>query len=267
MSDVMSANEAMIAPMLAKVDELRNQITEIDKTLNVEGATKTRILDDAADKVAAQYGDIAQQLVDTVNGEHGDSRVGVIALVRRVLREFDSEVKSYVDANTPESSGPTVPTEELQAKRDERKKLVDGYDAIRSVLVNFGGEDIANRVPKIQNLRGRIGGEGPRGIRLAGTWEWNVDGVDLAGKKLSDVQKATGASSATDVREALKAANPKFFESKEAQDTFNRVQFTVNGKTVVGVRSGSDVEDDDSDDVVDSPNNEDVFGGMDDDDR
>jgi len=262
MSTVLSATEEMLKPMLEKADELRGSVAEIDKELGTDKSGPTKILDAAADTVAEQFTAVAQQVVDVVNGEHGDSRVAVIALLRRALREFDPEVKAYVDSNTPEDSGPAVPLEVVQAKREERKQIVDAYNSMRTVILNFGGDP--NSVPEIKNLRGAIGGTGTRGMRINGTWSFEVDGTLIAGNKLSDVQKATGATGATDVREAVKVAHPTFFDSKEAQEAFNRIEFKVNGKNVVGTRSGSDVDEDSDDEVVSDPSNEDIFGSDDD---
>lgn len=249
----MSLTRESLAPILTQAQETAKQIDSIDEQLNVEGSTKTRVLNAAADNVVDTFGSLADQVRSAIDEVHGVDRIGVIALIRRELSNFDEEVKKYVEDNKTE--GPTVSVEEQVRLREERKNLVGAITAIRDLLSRMA-PDLVSEVPEYKNLRGAVGGTGTRGPRLKGTWTFAVGGVEIAGRTLGDVKAAVGASSVADVRTAIQAAHPTF----DFDDPPSSFSFEVNGKMVQARTAESDPGDELDEADVDSEDNDDIFG-------
>jgi len=252
---VVALNEALLAPLFAQADELRSQIDAVDAKLGVEGSTKAKFLENLADGVAGNHTELSSAIEDTINSLHGDDRVAVVALLRRVLRQYDPEVKASVEKNVPESEQPKVDPEVVKQLREERKNLVTAYSSCRSLISMSAPESLTN-YPEIQNLRGAVGGTGKRGKRLARKYTWTVDGKEVNGNNFSHVGVAAGGVNATDVRLALNQAIPASAEDAWFENPPETFSFELNGKSVVATQvastNGHAVDEaDDEDDVFD----------------
>lgn len=250
----------LIDAVVTQLNEYTKTLAALENELKTQSNSRNRHLEEMADTVAESQANLASSVSDAVKDLHGRDRVAVVALLRRVLREFDPEVKALLDQEVPKEASQTD-TAQAAKLREDYNNVVEAYLPARQLLQMSGSDQIAN-FPEVKKLRGGAGGT--RGARLAGKWTVTVDGKQIDKSQFSSVGVAADTN-AGDVRVALQKAIPAAAEDswfKDVAPTLDTFSFVVNGKTVVYTKvestNGSAVEDSDE-------NDEEMFSGSDDD--
>src|SRR5687768_3511927 len=88
-----------LAPVLAQADQTLKSIENIDAQLGVEATGKTRVLNLAAEGASEKHGAVVDQLRDAVDETFGSDRIGVLVLVRNLLKSYTDEIDAYVKEN------------------------------------------------------------------------------------------------------------------------------------------------------------------------
>ena len=84
-----------LAPVLSAAAETLSKIEQIDSQLGVEATGKTRVLNNAAEAATDKYGSVVSQLRDAVDETFGSDRIGVLVLVRNLLRQYNDEIDAF----------------------------------------------------------------------------------------------------------------------------------------------------------------------------
>lgn len=245
MTDVMSGMDQLTGPLKVQFANITSQIEDLDSQLNVEDASKTKLLNQAAKGVESDGEKLVSQVAAFINSYHGADRVGLITALRKsIQKDFAKEVDDFVEANVQKSDAPRVSDDEQAAIREKRRELVKMAQSLYGVLENFGG---AEGLEKPSQLRGPTGKRGKTGPRLK-NFQFSVNG-DVVGSKLSDVQKRFELGSVGDVRVAVEAAVSDF-DWAMPPESFDFVvkNETVHAEKVAGTNGSASSEEDEDDD-------------------
>lgn len=233
---------------MAMLDMVRDELIakaarleEIDSMLDPATASKTKVLNEATRR--------NQELVDNAVAEFNAKfsslnaeQIAVIATaVRKALKAHQNTVDAYVKENTPENGeAPKLDAEVVAALNAERTKVVLEAKAARSFVIQLDPSQ-ADSLPKI-TARAK-GTKRTGGPRLKGTYNFSVDGEPVDGHTLSAVKTALEAESVAAVRKAIAEQNggEEIWGAER-----ERIEFTFEGKKVVGKLTQSDSGEDDS---------------------
>ncbi len=201
------ANDAMMGPVKEQFLATIARINEIKDALDPDSAGRAKVLNEAIKENETAANSAEGELRTQLEGLTDQGKVGVLShLTRMIKREFGPFIDEFVNANKVEAE--PLKEEEAKVLNDERNELVEQARAARQFLISFKVPE-ADLPAVPQARRGRKPGQ-TLGARLAGTFNWSVDGVAVSGNKLGDVQKELKAESVADVREAIEASYENF---------------------------------------------------------
>lgn len=253
----------------------REQVANLDEKMALESFGRTKLLNgrydavnpDMTDKKATNPVAVAIRNALSADGLSDEDFAGLYETVRRTLKEYDSRLDAFVNANITKVDESDKPKpEELEEMRKERKTYVDAMNGIRTLLEGTSPEwfeaegkrllvNAEGKEEKFDNLRGAIGDRQKTGKRLGSTYQFTViyEGTEtaLSDRKLSAVQiyLKKFVKNVGELWKAIEEQNPNFDRSNPP----DRFEFTIAGRKVVANKMGdeSSEEDDDSETTTD----------------
>jgi len=244
--------DPLVGDLLRRFQKLTAEIAEIDSELNVDAAGRAKVLDAATNGVQEEADRITEQLKTIFDSHVGADLVGLVHSVNKLLKTHSDTVKAYVDENVVKVDKPS--DARLAELVENRKKPVAMVQQIRALVENMD-EEIAAKLPKVEQRRGAVGSRGQTGERLSGSYNFTVGGTEIKGTTLSAVlqalksAKVEGVNSVVDLKTAMVEQN-EGFEIKNPPASFS---FKVKDVEVVATRQAdSDPEDADDNDVDDN---------------
>ena len=259
MSDAytLDTSDLFIQTLVEKWMESEKIVESLDEKMDVESFGKTKLLNSAFTDVGSlevEKNPLAKMITDFFNSEAITSDavfVGFFETLRRIQKNYEARKEAFVDANVvtiPDSEKPKP--EEIEEWRKERKKVVDAMNGIRDLLkatANLWFESQGDKLLRVmENKRGAIGKRGVLGKRLAGKFQFKVNGTILSDNKLSAIVNflKSKVESVKEVREAIEAQNPNF----DWENPPNNFEFNIAGAHVEAEKLIDDSPDEDSDD-------------------
>jgi hypothetical protein len=263
MSDVQIGTEdAFTLTLVQKWFEAKDQVDNLDEKMAVESFGRTKLLNTKFDEAnpgrenKKANNDIAVTIRQHFDSLSDDQFAGLYETVRRVLKEYDKKLDNYVDKSLPKVDESDKPKpEELAKFREDRKTHVDNMNGIRTLLEGTApdwfkaeGERI---LPKLENLRGAVGGREKTGKRLGGTFRFTVDpGGDtetiLSDTKLGAIPayapfKKAGVKNIADVKKAIMDTNEGF----DWDNPPTRFEFVLAGRKILANKVTDESSEDD----------------------
>lgn len=267
MSDTYSlnTNNLFIQTLVEKWMESEKVVDELDEKMDVESYGKTKLLNGAFNNVGAlddEKNPLAKFVHEFMKSEAvstDEQFAGFYETIRKIIKPYEVRLNSYVKDNTktiPDSEKPKP--EEIEEMRKERKVAVDAMNGIRGLLEateKTWFEDTGKDLMRVmENKRGAVGKRGELGPRLAGKYQFKVNGTILSDNKMSAIVVflKSKVSSVKEVRDAIKAQIPNFdFENPPQEFAFNIAGAHVQAERLVDDSPDeSDDEDDEIDDIV-----------------
>ena len=232
----------------ALVDTIEQIDVRLDSASGTQASGKRAILNSLVKQNESTINTVVEQIVSAFSQFDEATLAGVFTGLNKALDEkYSKQVGEYAEreaeARKNGESDVTLTPEQVQTLSDERKSLVATYTAVKNLLA-LSGQDVSE-VPEPAK---RQGARGPRGKRAISQVVWSIDGTELPADQQtgSAVAKALDFESAKAFREALTAAGV------DVKNPPARIEVTLNGKQVVGVRgeaeNASDEDDSDDDD-------------------
>ena len=233
------------------------EITEIDEWLDsVSGGASAgkvairnqliRDVDSADEGQTSVLSQVTNQITSFLSQQDESTKAGLYFGLTKALNDAfgedaDKFVTAQAEANKSETEQTTASVEDITARREVRKQKVQEFNALKGILEMFGMQDQIADIPDPKVLRGALPGQtrGPRKINLM---TFYVDGVQVPADQnsLSGVASIIGGDTkAKDIRAALKDAGVNTADP----DDF---EVSVAGKTIKGVKSEVDAEDDET---------------------
>lgn len=199
----------LVSMLLVEWQKNRDNIVVLDDKLNTD-AGATAISRRCAENLDSN---VASQLRETINniftGMTVQDQVALIYLLNQSTADFKPAVKKYIEDEQKKMPTQTLPEDEVNKFREDRKDAVKAANALRTAVktavptwadVDTGEVDKDGNVitqldvvfPEQKNLRG----SGPRAKspRLKGSFIWVVDNEPVDGERVADVAKSIGVS-------------------------------------------------------------------------
>jgi hypothetical protein len=244
-------------------------VDTLDEKMALESFGRTKLLNtrfeaanpDMTDKKANNPVATSIRNALSAEGLSDEQFAGLYETVRRVLKEYDKRLDTFVDANITKVDESDKPKEaELVEFRKERKIHVDNMNGIRNLLEGTDpdwfkavGVSILGK-EKIDNLRGAVGDRAKTGKRLGGTFQFTVtdpEGTETAitERKLSAVQTHLKkfVKNVGELWKAIEEQNPNFDRANPP----DRFEFTVSGHKIVANKMTDETSDDDDESTED----------------
>ena len=177
------------------------------------------------------------------------TRAGAIIKFEKALSEkFGQEVEKFVDSQVTPADNAKLSDTELTQLETERREVVKKFHAMMDVWKLIMPSDDVSDIPVPKK---RTGSRGPRGPRAISSYQWTVNGTDLAAKdnSLAYIASLVDGWKVKDLREfAIKTlSTPETeFSFKTPPESFS---FTLpNGTSVSAAKMVKAEADDDSED-------------------
>lgn len=234
-------------------EKIHASINEIDEKLDSAGdqkaAGKRKITNELIEESKETWEPVVNRLVEQLSEAPVEIQIGVYyGIVRGLNNKFSanlaSEVEKIVEAQ-PKPEVVELSAEEVKLLSETRSELYKKLKTLIETANNFGEGD-GMELPKR-----RTGAKGKRGPRAITFFSWSVDG--------EDVENLKAVVDLYDQYEKVSALTKAMREAKiNLTKPEDRIEFTLpDGKVLVGIRTATPVESDDSEDDDDSDDEDD----------
>lgn len=201
----MSGIQVDIDALKAKSDE----ITELDTVLDAQSGSKAAGKRSVINGLMAANSDekVVNSFITKLRKDLTDEQLygTYFALLSALSDEIGDEAEQYVEAEVEKNSAQAsekLPDEEIAEISETRKKKVQEFKALKSILEMFGTD-----VSSVPEPKSRRGSRGPRGPRTLSKFQYQVNETPLEDEanSLATVAKLSGNVKVSELKEFITA--------------------------------------------------------------
>jgi membrane carboxypeptidase/penicillin-binding protein len=208
MSGIQVDREALVAKS--------NEIAELDQILDAQSGSKAAGKRSVVNKLVANSAstDFVNQVIAKIRENFTDEELYATfySLVNSLTDDVGDEAEQYVDSEVEKNQAQAqekLPEDQIAEISEDRKKKVQEFKALKSILEMFGTD-----VSDVPEPKSRRGSRGPRGPRTLSKFQYQVNDtvLDEEVNSLATVAKLAGS---------VKVAELKAFITEQGVDLKN----------------------------------------------